>query len=216
MAVVKVLSDTHNDHDQIIDTECDILIHCGDFSTKGNYTECRAFLEWFVKQPAKYKLVVPGNHDKAMKKSFELISLSKEYGIIVLNNGSTNIMGLNIYGHSYVPFFKENAFGEIVCRDGNDRSKRKQVWSKIPEGLDILVTHAPPQKILDANKEGIHCGCVELRDRVLQAKPKYHFFGHIHEHAQESVSIGSTTFVNCANKDRSYFLTHISPKKFDI
>lgn len=57
MTKIKIISDTHNEQHQITNTERDILIHCGDFGTKGNYTEAENFLYWFVKQPSKYKIL---------------------------------------------------------------------------------------------------------------------------------------------------------------
>ena len=49
----------------------------------------------------------------------------------------------------------------------------------IPEDTDVLVTHQPPEGILDF--DGIyHYGAYALLHRVCQIKPKLHLFGHIH------------------------------------
>jgi Icc-related predicted phosphoesterase len=54
------------------------------------------------------------------------------------------------------------------------------IWKNIPK-VDILVTHCPPYKILDKADSGKHGGSKALRNKVLEIKPKFHLFGHIHE-----------------------------------
>src|SRR5580692_1459848 len=65
------LSDTHNNHQKIEVPECDILIHAGDATTRGSPEEIMAFLDWFGSQKSKYKVYVPGNHDKDIEKNPE-------------------------------------------------------------------------------------------------------------------------------------------------
>jgi len=55
------------------------------------------------------------------------------------------------------------------------------VWSKIPSGTDILITHGPPKGHGDANMSGLACGCEELLATIQRIKPALHVFGHIHE-----------------------------------
>lgn len=55
-------------------------------------------------------------------------------------------------------------------------------WNKIPEGIDILVTHSPPLGHGDHCYSGVRAGCVELLSTVQnRVNPKYHIFGHVHE-----------------------------------
>ena len=49
---------------------------------------------------------------------------------------------------------------------------RKRHWGRIPEGLDILVTHGPPLGILDELGPDRHDGCPELCEAVSQARPR--------------------------------------------
>jgi Icc-related predicted phosphoesterase len=46
----------------------------------------------------------------------------------------------------------------------------------------VLITHGPPLGILDLHigDRIEQCGCRSLLSRVLQVKPRYHCFGHIH------------------------------------
>ena len=64
------------------------------------------------------------------------------------------------------------------------RHKMHNVWSSIPEGIDILATHGPPYGILDAtysqNNRVELCGDVSLMKRVQELQPQLVCFGHIH------------------------------------
>jgi Icc-related predicted phosphoesterase len=118
--------------------------------------------------------------------------------IIYLENSSVNLMGLNIYGSPYTPTFYKWAF----MRDRGEPIRA--IWNKIPENLDILITHGPPYGILDRNRDGVICGCEELLKAVKLKKPRYHVFGHIHNWGQEPLNIGPTTFINASVCNEDY------------
>lgn len=64
----------------------------------------------------------------------------------------------------------------------------RKVWKKIPEGIDILITHGPPIGHGDLCSSHLRAGCVDLlREIQERVRPKYHLFGHVHE--------GKTMFV---------------------
>ena len=67
-------------------------------------------------------------------------------------------------------------------------------WSKIPEGIDILITHGPPKGKCDM-AWGRHGGDAVLLEHVRRVKPQFHLFGHVHE-SYGAVREGETTFVN--------------------
>ena len=195
---IKIISDTHNDHNKLDskELECDILIHCGDACTKGNYAEGYDFLYWYVKQPAKYKVLVPGNHDKKLKTHFELITLARDLGIHVLNDDYLEINNVKMYGVSQT-FWSDEAGFEYT-------DDRIAAWRDIPKDLDILITHMPPKFILDRNKHGLPCGCPQLSEKVKEVTPKYHIFGHIHEDGGKHQHVWGTHFINCAVKNCDY------------
>jgi len=62
--------------------------------------------------------------------------------------------------------------------------------------VDVLVTHGPARGILDFCPGG-NVGSVSLRTYVLEHKPRYHLFGHIHESAGQRIT-PDTTFSNAA------------------
>ncbi len=64
---------------------------------------------------------------------------------------------------------------------GTNEEKIQEHWSKIPEGIDILVTHSPPAMILDEDYKEQRLGCPHLLKEVLsRVKPSIHLFGHNH------------------------------------
>jgi len=209
--IIKVISDTHNDHHELDQDslEADVLIHCGDFGTKGNYTEAYRFLHWFVKKPAKYKLLVPGNHDKRFKSHSELLKLAWDLGIKVLMNEGIDINGYKFWGGHFVPWFRQG-----VCQ--TTLETRKSAWEKMPDNTAVLITHVPPRGILDTNLKGEHCGCDQLLAKVNEVRPAYHVFGHIHEHAGKVKELGGVKFMNCCNKDRTYLTTRLNPTTFEL
>lgn len=197
--IIKVISDTHNEHPTSKDLGSgDLLIHCGDVGTKGNYTEAYQFLWWMVTQPFKYKIVVPGNHDRALSSHKEIRALASSLNIHILDNNYLEIEGIKIYGVS------KTFLSHLDYRDNTSLEERMQAWSDIPYDLDILVTHAPPLGILDANVHGEGCGCPALRTKVFEVKPKYHLFGHIHEHGGKTLEKQGIIFMNAAVKDEKY------------
>lgn len=48
-------------------------------------------------------------------------------------------------------------------------------------GIDIMLTHGPPNDILDETDRGEKAGCDHLLRAVTRCKPRLHCFGHIHE-----------------------------------
>ena len=182
----------------------DILIHCGDACSRGNYSEGEDFLWWLVQQPFKYKIFIPGNHDRGLKTHFDLITLANRLGIIVLRNQMKVIEGLTFWGGDFVSFIRNGVYLQ-------DREEREEAWKNMPtEGVDILLTHAPPRGILDSNVRGEPCGCDVLLEKALVLQPKYHIFGHIHEHGEEMQGYGPTESkilaINCSCTNELYAL----------
>jgi hypothetical protein len=53
--------------------------------------------------------------------------------------------------------------------------------SVIPEGVDIVMTHGPPQYVLDRTADGSSAGCEHLRRAIARVRPRMHCFGHVHK-----------------------------------
>lgn len=88
------------------------------------------------------------------------------------------------------------------------------IWDVQHSKVDILVTHGPPQGILDTVGRNNAVGCPVLLQLTQKLKPKYHLFGHIHE-GYGQVKFGDTTYCNCSLKNIYYKLVN-KPIVFDI
>lgn len=184
------ISDTHELHRELEVPNGDILIHAGDFSMfSKSAAAILDFNEWLGELPHRWKVVIAGNHEFFLEADPSRRGLLSN--AIVLINESVEIMGLKIWGSPTTPLYG-GAFGLSSAVD------RMKLYSKIPDDVDVLITHGPPYGILDRSPDGPHrAGCPELLVAVNRLKPKLHVFGHVHgAHGMESTE--DTLFVNAA------------------
>lgn len=182
---ITIISDTHGLHEELSLKKGDLLIHAGDITEYGTKEETSDFLNWFTGQPFTHKIFIAGNHDLFFEESSE--ATIKELipkNIIYLQNTGIEVNGLKIWGSPVTPHFLGMAF--------NEKEGIKKVWNKIPASTDILITHGPPNGIMD---EGI--GCIELLNRVKKIKPLLHCYGHAHG-VSGCETIGNVNFINSA------------------
>ena len=57
------ISDTHGQIDKVTIPKGDILIHCGDISTKGSKHHFIRSISTLISLPHTYKVIIGGNHD---------------------------------------------------------------------------------------------------------------------------------------------------------
>ncbi|KAL1891184.1 hypothetical protein Sste5346_007817 [Sporothrix stenoceras] len=179
------ISDTHNSQPQLPDG--DVLIHAGDLTQSGTFSELEATLAWLRRQPHSVKIVVAGNHEllldanqRGRRPEDERLYSALDWGdIVYLENEETTITcprngrQLRVYGSPLSPRHGNWAFQYPPAHDA---------WSHqhppISPGIDILITHAPPKAHLD-----LELGCVHLLRTLWRVRPKLHVFGHVHEGA---------------------------------
>ena len=166
-----VISDTH-EREFALNTlpPCDILIHSGDilmtnrlFSNSRSIQKYQAFNEWLGQQPARYKIVIGGNHDKLLEhlRPDELNELFSN-GIYLCNSG-VEIMGLYIWGcpasigHSSNRAFQSTEFHQSAHAAIQELHTQQKV-------VDVLITHGPSEEIEEL-----------IKPRLM------HVYGHYHE-----------------------------------
>lgn len=94
---------------------------------------------------------------------------------IYLEDSGIEIFGIKIYGSPWVPI---HSMGFNVERG----AALLDIWNKIPDDTDILVTHGPPLGFGDLTAARNHVGCCELLSTIRErVKPKFNIFGHVHE-----------------------------------
>lgn len=198
------ISDSHNQHSKLTIPPCDILIHAGDWTYEGKHKEVVDFAKWLEVQPAKNIVITPGNHELYYERVLpESRSWITDYcpRAKVLIDEEVAVEGLRIYGSPMTPEFGNWAFNRYR---GSDIKKH---WDLIPEGLDILVTHGPPNQILDWAPQCGNVGCQDLYDAVIAKSPKVHIYGHIH-HSFGMKKFHNTKFYNASVCTEQYLPTN--------
>jgi Icc-related predicted phosphoesterase len=196
------ISDAHLRHAFAV-PDGDVLVHCGDFTMTGTGPEIARFDEWLAKQPHRHKVVIAGNHELGFEDDPEgAQSLLKTP--IYLQDAATTIEGVRVYGSPWQPWFHDWAFNFRPGLAG--RAQAEETWLKIPDNVDVLVTHGPPYGILDRLTDRSHVGCRDLLAVVKRVKPKIHAFGHIHS-AYGTLRRSGTQFVNACICDEDYMPT---------
>lgn len=182
--------------------EADLLIHTGDALNYGSFDDLIEFRKQLLDIHHQYDkiLFLPGNHDWVFQRTFDHAKdflLEDIDNIEVMHEKFITYKGYKIYGTSFQPFFCDWAFNirnpELLA----------QIYERIPEDTEILLTHCPPKNILD-NCIWERVGSPELAHK-LQSLPnlKLHCFGHIHA-GQGMLLKGSTVFSNGAICDENY------------
>lgn len=181
---VVCISDTHNHQPSNIPPG-DILIHAGDLTQGGTLQEIQASIDWLNSLLHPTKIVIGGNHDLRLDGNWTSFTAKTQpypgepaldWGnIIFLQSESTMVIckwgrHLKVYGSPYTPRHGNWAFQY-------PRQAGRNVWQgKVPEDIDILITHGPPKGHLDAD----NFGCQYLLDELWRIQPLLHVFGHIH------------------------------------
>ena len=196
----------------------DILIHSGDATHRGTIPQINNFYQELIKHKKdtrygpgfKEIIFVPGNHDFGFEQQ-EALCREIMADVHVLINQDYHYYHedgtvIKFWGSPVCPPFGRWAF----YKGGEDR---KELWNKIPEDTDYVITHGPPAYILDEivnvgwNGEGIeHTGCGHLHNRMIEINPIVHQFGHIHETYGWTKLNGATdtTFVNASIMSEYY------------
>ena len=214
MLSICAMSDLHGD---LIDINpCDLVLICGDsvpLNVQRNSKETERwysedFKYWAEGLPCEKVLFIAGNHDTQLeyrypkyKKLFPNDSkvtylCNEEY------NFTHNGKSYRIYGTPYCKIFGNWAFMQ------HDEILRK-IYSLIPKGLDILMSHDAPYGVSDILLQegyytGEHIGNKPLAKAILQKAPKIVLHGHLHSTSRIFEEWGYSKVVNCSIKDEHY------------
>lgn len=207
------ISDTHGQLDKIDLPEGDVLLHAGDATMNGSAKELERFNESFAKLPYKYRIFCPGNHDRICERdpgrAREILTGPTHY----LVDEEVVLDGVKIYGSPWQP-----TFGHGWAFNANRGQIIREKWDRIPDDVDILITHGPPFYIGD--EAGMapwveNVGCVDLLEAIKNRPSiKYHIAGHIHE-AYGVREVGGVTFINASSVDMKYHAAN-PPVVFEI
>jgi Icc-related predicted phosphoesterase len=183
---ITFISDTHTKHHQVTSQlpGGDLLVHAGDFSSRGYEHEVDGFFDWFNKlDNYTNKIVIAGNHDLMFEDNPMLAKdIMSYYPNVTYLQDNIEVIGedyqssVKVYGSPWQPEFYNWAFN--LPRNGEEL---KEKWNEIPHNMDIVVTHGPAYGHLDTVVgQSINLGCQLLTERLKVVKPKIHVCGHIH------------------------------------
>lgn len=205
-----MLSDTHAKHAEIEVPDGDVLIHAGDFTMAGEEESVVSFNLWLGMLPHRHKLVIAGNHDLGFERAAKY-NESLLTNCTYLRDEGIEIGGKLFWASPYTPFFMNEFW--VFHKRGYEAMREH--WKQIPEKVDVLITHGPPNRILDETRQGEYAGDLALLERCHEVRPKVHVFGHIHEGSgQRREAYGAQVF-NASVLDRTYRV-HAQPFVFDL
>lgn len=193
------ISDTHNSLPKL--PAGDVLIHAGDLTNQGTFSELQKTVAWLEKAPFECKLVVAGNHDitldplfyekygsrfhnqnaqnadeciRLLKGSSSLTYLKHEAKAIRLTKEDGPQTHFTVFGSPYSPSRGLWAFGYAA-------EEADALWAQVPLDSDIVITHTPPKSHCDESPSRGSAGCEALRQALWRVRPRLAVCGHVHE-----------------------------------
>ncbi len=204
--IIVATSDTHKPFDASLVPDGDVVILAGDLMYEGTPDEWPGILASIAALPHKRKIVVPGNHDYHIQNYLGVVKAQlRKAGATLLTEESpmVTIDGVVFGGIPFVTGLYGWAF--------NRREDEIETYIEANQelfGADVLITHAPPYRILDQVPRAGSVGCMAYNkfywSRGLE--PKHWVFGHIHEGygTHRTHPEANTLFHNVAMCDRNY------------
>ena len=202
--------------------DCEILFICGDIlplniqfdmlRSRNWLTE--EFKPWAASLPVEQVYFIAGNHDAWFERndltahqifpSHDKVRYLKNEYIDYISHQDSKIY--HIFGTPYCHIFGNWAFMK-------DEETLVKKFSQIPDNIDILISHDAPYGVSDICFQGFssdkgHIGCPELRDAIIEHKPKYNFHGHLHSSNHGEEILGETKVFNTSILDEGYNLIY--------
>lgn len=189
----------------------DLLIVAGDCTSNDSTAAWMAFFSWLEAQNYKKKITVAGNHDNFLTSCISTteaaeMGLDHDLDFDYLCDSGTEFGSLKIWGSPWTRSFEGmNPHCKAFTLDTEEQLAEK--FALIPHDVDILITHGPPNSVLDrGGRSMMPLGSFSLFDELdsFRIKPKLHVFGHIHEFGSQFISGNGILFINASYMDECY------------
>ena len=190
----------------------DVFVHVGDLCRRSDLSELEEQASWIRALPHRHKLVIAGNHDWPLGACTRARTVCKACaargvatcepasqerardlfrgdGLTYLEDSEITIDRVRFYGTPWQANYHEWTFN---LPPG---APLDAIWGRIPDALDVLITHVPPLGHGDRLDGGERVGDASLLARVERAQPRLHLFGHIHQDGG-TWRLGETTTAN--------------------
>ncbi|KAK3297207.1 Metallo-dependent phosphatase-like protein [Chaetomium fimeti] len=200
------ISDTHNSTVKL--PKGDVLIHAGDLTNQGSYSELSKAVQWLEKADFEAKIVIAGNHDITLDRDFyskhgssfhnqtpqdpaECLSLfTSSSTITYLQNESATVRlaspngpgtEFTIFGSPYSPRYGTWAF--MYPRSSGEEPESS---GQANTAAELWAAIPPTTDILVTHTPPYShcddaCGCEELRKTLAKVRPRLHVCGHVHQ-----------------------------------
>ncbi|MBK6781966.1 MAG: metallophosphoesterase [Gemmatimonadetes bacterium] len=145
-------------------------------------------------------MFIAGNHDFAFERQAAVAEALVPPEVTYLRDQAVSLDGLTVWGAPWQPLVHG-----LGVQPGAWAGARGRM-GRIPDDVDVLLTHGPPHGILDQTsaRPPERVGCADLRRRIASlSRLRLHTFGHIHE-AYGIERHGDVTFVNASTCDLRY------------
>lgn len=186
MTRILAFSDVHMSRGRMQDivkaaTDADLVIGAGDFCNLRDGLDQAMEMLAPIASKAVY---VPGNAESADE-------LRAATTATVLHGETAETHGLTIFGIGYA--IPVTPFGPWSCdlTEGQGTSLLDRM-----DTADILISHSPPQGVVDTDRSGRSLGSTSVREAIERVQPRYCFCGHIHACWGQMAMIGMTSVHN--------------------
>lgn len=215
---VVAMSDLHGTLLPVEDIKpCELVCICGDISPLNIQINHRKMRKWLVNEfkpwceslPCDKVLFIAGNHDEICTNLDFMYSIfPKDKKVTYLFHEcyvytARDSREYKIFGTPYCKLFGNWSFMEIDTH-------LTKLYSEIPEGIDILLSHDTPYGyndiILDNVPwaDGSHIGNKPLTLAILEKEPSYVFSGHLHSVDHSMIEIGKSKKYGVSIKNEKY------------
>lgn len=218
-------SDLHGNLSDLNFDNIDVVVIAGDFAElkgggKWHWNDQKKwiqkkFIPMIESHPNTQFVITPGNHDLCMDISKTSLHPDINFNIQwpinahILIDREVVINGIKFYGSPWVPIISYRWAFEA------ETDKLSERFSKIPEDVDVLITHTPPhidnETCIDRS---IQWGATEafgswaLADEIAEKQPKYVFCGHIHTGTHGGVKFLNSMIYNVSRLDERYEIAY--------
>ena len=167
----------------------DVVIGAGDFANLRRRLHQTIDVLRKIEKPT---VVVPGNSESQEELEEACMGWSAAH---VLHGSGIQIQGVPFYGlGGAVPVTPFGAWSYDLTEDA-----ARQLLSACPPGA-ILVTHSPPQGVVDRNSAGKSLGSLAIREAIERTQPPLVVCGHIHESGGQAAQLGNSHVINAGPK----------------
>lgn len=207
-----------------IDTPFDLLLLAGDLVNLYMQRDMGDTVEWYegpfvnwintlpFKDESSKVLWIAGNHEVGWEKLVPEGRRKIANHITELTNGRAiyleddlyDFNGIKVYGTPWCKIFGNWAFMK-------NEDSLKEVYSQIPEDVDILLTHDAPYGTSDLcfgweawGRTPYHIGNKPLRDIIIEKCPDFNLHGHLHSANHVEEVLNDTKVFNVSLVDEAY------------